>query len=144
MTAEQYVTIAEAAALTLTALTIAVTAFWRRTFTPWWARFTWTPRLTPGIRAEAHIVMGDDGHVGVMLEKFAPEDNVSEIFAQMTDQWFRVGSSMGLNLNWSSKVGAVIETPEGREYVVALVRPVKPEVRAITDAEARAMQGEGT
>ena len=135
-------TLPVAAAFVANVLTIALTATWRHTLKPWWQRFTWTPRLTPGIRAEVIMVMSADGHVGIQFEKLAPEENASEVFARLTEQWFAVGEAMGVNLNWSSKIGAVMQTPEGPEYVIAMVRPSKAKVREITEVEMAAM-GDG-
>lgn len=131
-------TIAVAGALTLTVCSIVLSATWR-SLTRRFAGFTWQPRLTPGIRAEVIMVMGADGHVGIQFEKLAPEDNASEVFSRLLEQLFAVGEQMGVNVNWSSKIGAVIDTPEGPEYVVALIRPARPKVREITDLEAGAV-----
>ena len=136
MTQADLATIAIAVALTATVLTVALSASWR-SLKRWWATTTWTPRLTPGIKADVFLTMGEDGHVNVLFEKFRPEDNVSEVYAKITEQWFAAGESLGVNMHWSSKIGAVIETPEGKEYVVALVRATQPKVRTMSDAEER-------
>ena len=84
------------------------------------------------------MVMGADGRVGVQFEKIAPEENASELFAQLTSQWFAVGQSMGISLDWTSTIGSIRETPDGPEYVVALVRPLPAKremVRARTEDE---------
>ena len=137
MTTEQ-ATIAVSTALIVSGIAIVLSATWRNLLR-WWTTLGWTPRLTPGIRAEVIMVMGEDGRVGVQFEKIAPEDNANELFAQLTSQWFSVGQSMGISLDWTCTSGTMRETPNGPEYVVALVRPlpVKREiVRAQTEDDA--------
>lgn len=124
-------------AFVLLLLAIALTATWRTHLKPWWATLTWTPRLTPGVRAQVIMVMGDDGKVYILFDKLAPEENVSQIFAMLTEQWFAVGSQMGVTLNITTRSGYIRETPEGPEFIVDLVRKVPKEatVRPMTDAE---------
>ena len=135
-------TLAVAGALLVTGLSIVASALWRRS-TRWFAGFAWTPRVTPGIRAEVIMVMSADGHVGVSFEKLAPEDDAAQVFALLLQQLFDHGAAMGVSVNWSSKIGAVIDTPDGPEYVVALIRPAPPTIREQTDLESLALRPHG-
>lgn len=123
-----HVTIAIAAALTVTTLAIALSAQWRA-LKRLWARFTWTPKLTPGIDGEVMMVMGKDGSVLILVEKIAPEQDLNAWFAKFTERWFAWGAEVGVHCDWTSKLGMVRETPDGPEYTVALVRPAEPAIR---------------
>jgi hypothetical protein len=128
------------AAFVLLLLAIALTATWRVYLKPRWATLTWTPRLTPGIRAEILMVMGSDGKISILSEKLAPEENPSEIFALFTEQWFAFGAQiLKVTLNVTTPASNVqrIDTPTGPMYRVDLVRPVDQAtlLRAMTDEE---------
>lgn len=139
MTADLH-TIVVASALALTVLAIFVTATWRLTIKPRWQRFTWTPKLTPEILAEWILIMGKDGRVAMQFEKLAPEVNHGEVFASMLQQVIDVGGgSLGITLNYSSKIWRIVETAEGPVCIVPLMQPKEQAVRAMTEAERLAM-----
>ena len=76
-------------------------------------------RLTPGIRAEATLILADDGHVGIYLSKLLPEDNPSQIYGDMLNRFLQVLSTVGVTLSF--------KTPDGQEF--PLVRPHGEAVR---------------
>jgi hypothetical protein len=45
------------------------------------------PRLTPGIRADVIIVLGDDGTCGIFPSKLPEEEDVGEVYRAMTVHW---------------------------------------------------------
>lgn len=134
---DQYVTFVICLALITSGITIVLTQYWRR-LKRWWSTYSWEPRLVPGIRAEVQLIMGDDGNVWANFGKIPPEDNLAEIIAHMTERWFTLGESMGVTLHWTSKYGGVIDTPDGPEYVVAIMRASKAKVREMTEHERAA------
>jgi hypothetical protein len=75
--------------------------------------------LTPGIRAEVTMILGDNGQIGIYHSKLAPEDNATEVYGVLLMRWLSMLSGLGVSLNFETETG----------MVVPLVRPqeVKPQ-----------------
>ena len=64
--------------------------------------------LTPGIRAEVSLIMGESGQIGIYLSKLSPEENPSEIHQAFVMRYLAMLSGLGVTLDFQTASGQVI------------------------------------
>ena len=64
--------------------------------------------LTPGIRAEVTMIMGEEGQINIWHAKLDPEENPSKIFGALLMRWLAMLSAIGVTLDFTDETGKVI------------------------------------
>jgi hypothetical protein len=57
-------------------------------------------RLTPGVRAEVTLILGESGQIDVYFGKIAPEENAQEVYGLLLMRYLAALSTLGLSLDF--------------------------------------------
>ena len=83
----------------------------------WSCMADWTPRVTPGIRAEVTLILSDGGQVGLYHSKLRPEDDPRVVYAMLLQRWLDALGALGLHMDYT--------TVDGQTF--PLIRPPVPQ-----------------